>query len=109
MIEDFEAYKNHIWAKCAGNPQFTLELIDRFRKEDFVSIVSVANMEHTAARKELDMSLVVLIGLSSFVLLKYLGGELGHDEDAFRLIGGGAIVIALFGKQLLHLTRRKYI
>ena len=109
LIEDFEVYKNHIWAKCAGNPQFTLELIDRFRKEDFVSVVSVANIEHTAGRKELDMSLVVLIGLSSFVLLKYLGGELGHDEDAFRLIGGGAIVIALFGKQLLHLTRRKYI
>lgn len=108
-IEDFEQFKNHIWQKTVGIPQFVLEMIDRFRKEDFVSRAMVANIEHTAGRKEIDLTLVIVISLASLMILRYLAGEMGGNKDAYKLIGGVAMLFALFGRQIYKAARRKYV
>ena len=109
QIEDFESYKNHIWVMCAGNPQFTLEAIDRFRKEDYVSIEAVTNYEHVGSLKEIDMTYFFVFALSTLMILRYVAKEIGHDEDAYKLFGGAALIFALFARQIHRLTKKRYI
>jgi integrase/recombinase XerD len=109
-IEDFEAFKNHIWHQTGGVPQYILEMIDRFRQEGFVSAAQVSSFNHMASRKEIDMSIVVLVGLSSLMVLRYVAGEIGgEDKDAFKLIGGCALLFALYGRYLFRATKRRYL
>lgn len=108
-IEDFESYKNHLWVMCQGNPQFTLEAIDRFRKEDYVSIEAVTNYEHVGSLKEIDMTYFFVFALSTLMILRYISKEIGHDEDAFKLFGGFALIFALFARQIHNLTKRRHI
>ncbi len=108
-IEDWEAYKNHICRAGAGNPKYTLELVDRFRREAHVSTDMIHRVTHTTALKEIDMSLVVIIGLSSLMVLRYLGGEMGSDGGAFRLIGGVFLVFALFARNILRAGKRRFV
>ena len=109
QIEDFESYKNHLWVMCQGNPQFTLEAIDRFRKEDYVSIEAVTNYEHIGSLKEIDMTYFFVFALSTLMILRYVAKEIGHDEDAFKLFGGAALIFALFARQIHRLTKKRYI
>ena len=70
-IEDYEAYKNHIWESTNGNPLFTLEMIDRYSKEPDISLEVTKDLRHTSAIPALDMSLPFVIIISSFMLLRY--------------------------------------
>jgi GTPase SAR1 family protein len=108
-IEDWEAYKNHICRAGAGNPKYTLELVSRFRSEAHVSVDMVHRITHTTAVKEIDMSLPVIILLSSLMVLRYLGGEMGSDSGAFKLIGGIFLVFALFARNTLRAGKRRYV
>ena len=108
-IEDWEAYKAHVWRATNGNPKFILELIERFRREPYVSIDLIQKITHTTALKEIDMSLTIIISLSSLMVLRYVGGEMGTDAGAFRLIGGAFLVFALFARSVLRFGKRKYV
>lgn len=108
-IEDFEMFKNHVERTTGGNPKYILELIDRFRKEPAVTPELLHSISHTTALREWDMSLVVLILLSSLMVLRYIGGEMGDDSGAFKLIGGIFLVFALFARNLLNLGKRKFV
>ena len=108
-IEDWELYKNHIFRAGAGNPKYTLELVNRFRSEPHVSSEMVSRITHTTAVKEIDMSLFVLVVLSSLMVLRYVGGEMGSDSGAFRLIGGAFLVFALFARNLFRFGKRRYV
>ena len=108
-IEDWESYKAHVWRATNGNPKYILELIERFRREPYVSTDLVQKITHTTALKEIDMSLAIIIGLSSLMVLRYVGGEMGTDAGAFRLIGGAFLVFALFARSILRFGKRKYV
>ena len=108
-IEDWEAYKAHVWRATNGNPKYILELIERFRREPHVSIDLIQKITHTTALKEIDMSLAIIIGLSSLMVLRYVGGEMGTDGGAFRLIGGAFLVFALFARSILRFGKRRYV
>lgn len=107
-IEDYEMYKNHIVEQSNGNPQFCIELIERFRKEyEGITTEVIRSTTHTTAYSEFDMSIPVLIFLSSLMVLRYIGQETG--DDSFKLIGGIFLVVALFSRQILNSGKRKYI
>ncbi|MBK8506128.1 MAG: tyrosine-type recombinase/integrase [Saprospiraceae bacterium] len=108
-IEDYETYKNHIYEQTTGNPLFIHELIDRYRKEPDLSMEHVRSITHTTALQELDMSLFIIIGLSSLMVLRYLGGELSNNSGAFRLLGGAFLLFALFARNLFAQVRRKFV
>jgi hypothetical protein len=55
------------------------------------------------------MTPMVLVGLGCFVILRYVGREIGEDEGAYRLFGGMAIVALIVGRPLLKALQRKYI
>ncbi|MEN0050264.1 MAG: tyrosine-type recombinase/integrase [Bacteroidota bacterium] len=108
-IEDWELYKTHIWRSTIGNPLYTLELVDRFRREPVITTQMLTTVRHNQALPEWDMSLPVGIALSSLMVLRYLGGEFGDDSGAFRLIGGAFLVFALFIRRILTIGKRKFI
>ena len=108
-IEDYESYKNHIWEHTGGNPLFIIEMIERYAKEPNISMEVTKDIRHTAALKEIDMSLFFIICISALMVLRYVGGEIGEDGGAFRLIGGMALLFALFGRPLMRLGKRRFI
>ncbi|MEM6338387.1 MAG: site-specific integrase [Pseudomonadota bacterium] len=106
-IEDYELYKNHIWEQTNGNPQYIYELIERYRKEEYIANETIREIRHNAANPEIDFTPIVLIALGSLIILRYLGREIG--QDGYQLIGGVALVFALFARQLLRVFKRKFI
>lgn len=108
-IEDYEAFKNHIWEHTAGNPLFTLEMIDRYSKEANISLEVTKDIQHTAALPEINMTIPVIICISSLMILRYYGREVGTDSGAFALLGGIFMVFALFARPLANLGKRKWI
>jgi len=107
-IEDFELFKTHVWRNTNGNPLFTLEMIDRFRKEAVITPEMLTSIKHTAALREWDMSLPLIIMLSSLMILRYIGGEMGDDSGAYRLIGGAFLIFALFARNIFRAGKRKF-
>ena len=108
-IEDLEAYKNHIYDQTAGNPLFIREMIERYGKETLITLEHINSIRHTAALKEIDLSAPVIIGLSSLMVMRYIGGELGDDTGAFRLFGGAFMLFALFARGIFTAGKRKFI
>ena len=105
-VEDYESYKNHIWESTNGNPLFTLEMIDRYSKEQDISLEITKDIRHTSALKEINMTLPVIIAISSLMVLRYIGREMSDDSGAFMLFGGLFMIFALFARPLARLGKR---
>ena len=69
----------------------------------------VREIRHTSARSEIDISIPIVICLSSLMVLRYVGGELDDDSGAFKLFGGAFLLFALFARNIFKLGKRKYI
>ena len=108
-IEDLESFKNHICDQTEGNPLFIREMIERYSKEALITLEHVKNIRHTTALKEIDLSAPIIIAFSSLMVLRYLGGELGDDKGAFRLLGGIFMVFALFSRSIFRAGKRKFV
>jgi len=108
-VEDVEAYKNHVFDQTNGNPLFIREMIERFGKEPVISIDHINDIRHTAATKDIDMSIPIVIALSSLMVLRYIGGEIGDDSGAYKLFGGAFMLFALFARSIFTAGKRKYI
>jgi integrase/recombinase XerD len=108
-IEDFEGFKNHIFDSTQGNPLFVLEMIERYEKEPFIAAEHTRDIRHTAAHPEIDMMVPLIVLLSCLMLLRYAGGEFETDGDAFRLIGGIFLILAIFSRNIFKLVKRKFL
>ncbi len=108
-IEDYETYKNHIYDQTEGNPLYITEMIDRFSKEPIISVDHIRDIRHTAAMREIDMSVPVVIMFSSLMVLRYIGGEFEDDSGAFRLFGGVFLLFALFARSIFNYGKRKWV
>ena len=106
-VEDFELFRNHIWDQSAGNPRVICELIERYRKEVIISTDIIRSVRHYGALPEIDMSFVVVLGLSSLAVLRYLSAEVGNDS--LRFIGGSAMILLLFSRYIFNFTKRKLV
>lgn len=108
-IEDYETFKNHIFENTNGNPLFMIEMIERYAKEPEISLEVIRDYRHTAALKEFDFSLVLIVTLSSLMVLRYVSGELGDDSGALRLFGGIFLMFALFARNIFRAGKRKFV
>ena len=108
-IEDYESYQNRIWESTLGIPLFILEMIERLNKETFIDHHTLSNIKHTASKSEIDFSVPLVVAVSSLLVLRYLGNELGQNAGAFRLLGGIALVVAFFSRRIFKALKRKYV
>lgn len=106
-VPDFEMYQNHIFENTAGNPRAIFEMVERYKKEPFLTSDAIKAITHTGALREIDMTGVILIVLGSFVILRYLGSETG--EDSLKFIGGVALVLLILARYFLRFTKRKFV
>lgn len=108
-IEDYDTYKNHIWESTNGNPLYTIEMVDRYRKEPSINLTVTKEIQHTAANQGINMTLPFIILVSSLMVLRYYGREAGDDSGAFMLFGGLFMVFALFARPLARLGKRMWV
>ena len=108
-IEDYETFKNHIYENTNGNPLFIIEMCERYQKEPVITVEVIREHRHTAALKEIDFSLPLVIVLSSLMVLRYVSGELGDDSGALRLFGGIFLMFALFARNIFRAGKRKHV
>jgi integrase/recombinase XerD len=106
-IEDYEMYRNHIFEQTDGNPKFIFEMVERYDKETSVTVEVTRGVNHLTAIKEVDMSLPILIGLSSLMILRYFGRETG--ETSYQFIGAIFMMFALFGRSFFNSFKRKFV
>ncbi|MCB0084755.1 MAG: hypothetical protein KDE47_27630, partial [Caldilineaceae bacterium] len=108
-IEEVESYKNRIWEDTQGNPLYTIEMVERLAKEPVISIEATQRVKHTASKNEIDFTVILIICISSLMGLRYMGSEFGEDAGAFRLIGGLALVFAIFARPIFRSLKRKWL
>ncbi len=108
-IPDFELLVNQVFRQTGGNPQYIEEIIEAYRAEGDFSQQTLHQIHHTAAQKPIDLTIVFVLALSSLMVIRYLGTEVGDDTGAFRFIGGAFLVFALFSRMFMSLGKRKYV
>jgi hypothetical protein len=104
-IEDFELYKNHIYEQTNGNPRAIIELVDRYRKEPFITTEIIREIKHTANKEEYDMSLLVITLFGGLTTLRYVAHETGNDR--LRLIGGFALILLITARYFFRTSKKK--
>ena len=107
-IKDYFLFRDHVYEQSSGNPLFMTEVVDRLAKKRFIDVSTIREVKHTSALKDIDMSIPLVLVLSSLMVLRYLGPEIG-DAGAYRLFGGVFLLFALFARPLLMATKRKFI
>ncbi len=108
-IEDFEAFLNRVWENTQGIPLFVVELVERLGKEPVVSLEVLHEVRHTASKSEIDFSIPLIVAFSSLMALRYMGSELGHHSGAFRLLGGLALIVAIFSRRIFQALKRRFV
>ena len=108
-IEDYEAFLNRVWENTQGIPLFVVELVDRLGKEPIVSLEVLHEVRHTASKSEIDFSIPLIVAFSSLMALRYMGSELGHHSGAFRLLGGVALIVAIFSRKIFQTLKRRFV
>lgn len=109
-VGEWEAYKSHVYDQTGGNPLFILEMCERYGKEDRIDARLLREIQHNTAMPDRDMTLPFLVLLSSLMVFRYVGRELGdEDTGAYKLIGGAALLFLLFGRPIFRKTARKYV
>lgn len=108
-IDDFFVFRDHVYRQSGGNPLFIEEVIERLARMRVIDVAAIRDTKHTAAAQDIDTSLFVVLGLSSLMILRYVGGETGDSAGAFRLFGGVFLLFALFARQMLGSMKRKFV
>ena len=103
-----EATQNLIWQTSEGNPRMICELVERFRKEQFLTIEIVETICKNYIGKEtkqVDMSIYLLLIFGSLAVLRYLSAEVGNPS--LRFLGGICMIILLFARFFFNSFKRR--
>jgi integrase/recombinase XerD len=102
--DDLTLYKNHIYEQTIGNPRAIEEIIERYRKEGFISKEVIRRIRHTGALPEYDCTFIVLIFLACVACLRYLNHEV--QNASFRVLGGIALVFLFITRYFFRFSRK---
>lgn len=107
QVENWELFRNHIYNQTNGNPRAIKELIDRYKKEPFLTNEIVNEIKHLGALKEIDMTWLIILFLGVVMATRYMAKEL--DEPALKFIGSLAMIVLLMMRPLMHNLKRKFL
>lgn len=106
-VEDRALFRNHIFEQTDGNPRAIYEIVDRYKKEPFISTEVIRQVRHTGALPEWDMTIFVFVFAAGLAMLRYMSREVG--EDSYRFIGGAAMVLLVVMRYFFGSMKRKFI
>jgi hypothetical protein len=107
IIEDYETYRTHIWQQTNGNPKAVSEMIERYKREPRLITETIRSVTFAGAVKEWDCTLLVVLIIAGFAIMRYMTAEL--DNPALRFLGGMAMMVLLASRFFAARTKRKFI
>lgn len=93
-VTDLDAVMTKVYETSDGNPRKIRELCERLRREPFINLEAaseVADAYLGRQSEEFDFSVILMVILGGFVLLRYIGKETGEKDLQFL----GACIIPL--------------
>lgn len=105
--ENIDVLRTHIYEQTNGNPRAITELVDRYRKEPFLTDDIVRSIKHTGALPYLDMSYLIIIFLGALTATRYMSREL--ELPALRFIGSLALILLIISRPLFKNLKSKFI
>ncbi|MCK8495852.1 tyrosine-type recombinase/integrase [Spirosoma sp. RP8] len=108
QVSDLDAVMTKLYETSDGNPRKLRELCERLRREPFVNLdaaTEVADSYLGRQVEEFDFSVILLVILGGFVLLRYYGRETGEKDLQF--IGACIMLIMMFARYFFRSARRK--
>jgi len=109
IIPDFGNLVDNVYRQTNGNPQYAIELIRTLESEGDFSHRTLSKTYHTAGQKPIDLTMGIVVLISSMAIIRYLGTELGDDKGAFRFIGGAFMIFMLFSRLFFNIGKRKEV
>lgn len=106
QIENWEVYRNHVYNQTTGNPRAIHELIERYKKEPFITNEVVRDIRHAGALREFDFTFVVIIFFALITILRYASQEL--DEPGLRLIGSIGLILLILSRPMVRFFKRNF-
>ncbi|GAB3716888.1 hypothetical protein GCM10027592_58590 [Spirosoma flavus] len=108
QVSDLDGVMTKIYETADGNPRKIRELCDRLRREPFVNLDSVTEVADGYLGRqveEFDFSVILLLILGGFVLLRYVGRETGEKDLQF--IGACIMLVMMFARYFFKSTKRR--
>lgn len=106
-VENWELFRNHIYEQTSGNPRAITELINRYKKEPFLTNQIVREIKHVGALQEFDMTFLIILVLGVITAMRYMSREL--DEPALRFIGSIGLILLLVSRPLFVVLKKRFI
>lgn len=107
-VSDLDAVMTKLYETSDGNPRKIRELCDRLRREPFLNIDSateVADAYLGRQVEEFDFSVILMVVLGGFVILRYYGRETGEKDLQF--IGACIMLVMMFARYFFKSTKRR--
>lgn len=106
-IENYNLFLNHVYEQTNGNPRALNEIIERYRKEPFITNETIRDIRHTGALTEIDMTFTIVIFLGIITALRYASSEL--EEPALRLVGSIGLILLIVSRPFFAHLKRRFI
>lgn len=106
-IDNYDLIVSKIYDKSSGNPYIIKLLIDRIMKEPIITPEIIEIISYGQFRKELDLSVVLIMGLGCISILRYIGRA--KQDSVLTFIGGAALIFVYIIRSLLMSGKRKKI
>ncbi|QJW92493.1 tyrosine-type recombinase/integrase (plasmid) [Spirosoma taeanense] len=108
QTSELDAVMTKIYETSDGNPRKIKELCERLRREPFVNLDSATEVADSYLGRqveEFDFSIILLVILGGFVLMRYYGRVTGEKDLQF--IGACIMFVLMFARYLFKSARRK--
>lgn len=109
-VADLDAVMIKVYETADGNPRKLRELCERLRREPFINLdtaTEIADSYLGRQVQEFDFSLVLMLVLGGFVLLRYYGRE--TVERDLQFIGACIMLILMVARYFFRATKRKVL
>lgn len=109
-VSDMDTVMTKVYETADGNPRKIRELCERLRREPFIDADTTTEITDSYLGRqveEFDFSVILLIILGGFVLLRYYGRETGERDLQF--IGAVIMLVMMFARSFFRANRRKVL